>query len=147
MQQMWIKCQANNRMQFMRKIIMCSLWMISTRYDVIFTRVKWPEKKNKSIIALVLTRSIAFLLLKFIHLMSSFISKYSFNPGAKFLILFINPNVHGTASVQGELAFKLFRLMYDRYNAANVMLLYAIDDTQYNIYVTNPYRNSTHCGK
>lgn len=79
--------------------------------------------------------------------MRSYISQASFNPGAKFLILFINPNVHPTEDVQKELAFTLFRLMYDRYNAANVMLLYANKAFQYNIYVTNPYRNTTHCGK
>lgn len=37
--------------------------------------------------------------------------------------------------------------MYDGYNAANVVLLYATDAKQYNIYVTNPYRNKTKCGK
>lgn len=79
--------------------------------------------------------------------MRSYISQASFNPGAKFLILFINPNVHTTNATQRELAYKLFRLMYDRYNAANVVFLYATDATQYNIYVTNPYRNKTKCGK
>lgn len=79
--------------------------------------------------------------------MRSYITQHSFNPGAKFLILFINPNVHPTDKVQKELAYKLFRLMYDGFNAANVMFLYAVDATQYNIYVTSPYRNKTHCGK
>lgn len=79
--------------------------------------------------------------------MRSYISQASFNPGAKFLILFTNPNVNPTNATQRELAYKLFRLMYDGYNAANVMLLYATDAKQYNIYVTNPYRNKTKCGK
>lgn len=95
----------------------------------------------------ILTRTVAFHSLQFNRLMRSYISQYSFNPGAKFLILFINPNVHPTDDVQKELAYKLFRLMYDGFNAANVILLYAVDATQYNIYVTTPYRNRTHCGK
>lgn len=88
-----------------------------------------------------------FFFSKFNQLMRSYISQASFNPGAKFLILFINPNVHTTNATQRELAYKLFRLMYDRYNAANVVFLYATDATQYNIYVTNPYQNKTKCGK
>lgn len=80
--------------------------------------------------------------------MRSYISKYTFNPGAKFLILFINPNVHPTSATEKDLAYKLFQLMYDRYNAANVIFLYAnIDANQYNIYITKPFRNTTHCGK
>lgn len=79
--------------------------------------------------------------------MQSYISKDAFNPGAKFLILFANPNIHGTNAIQKELATKLFSLMYNRYNAANVIFLYANDASSYNIYVTNPFRNKTECGK
>lgn len=78
--------------------------------------------------------------------MRTYIAQASFNPGAKFLILFINPNVNPTNATQKELALNLFRLMYDRYNAANVVFLHASDATAYNIYVTNPYQNRTQCG-
>lgn len=62
------------------------------------------------------------------------------------MILFINPNVHVTRALESDLAFKLFRLMYDRYNAANVVFICASNSNAYNIYVTNPYHNETHCG-
>lgn len=78
--------------------------------------------------------------------MRSHIIRSGFNPGAKFIILFINPNVHSTIATQNTLAFQLFQLMYDRYNAANVVFLYAFDYNVYSVYVTNPYQNKTHCG-
>lgn len=80
--------------------------------------------------------------------MRTHIIRHSFNPGAKFIILFINPNVYATQKLmQTNQAHELFRLMYDRYNAANVLFLYTLNGNDYNIYVTNPYQNKTHCGK
>lgn len=80
-------------------------------------------------------------------MMRLYIAQSAFNPGAKFLILFINPNVQPTKETQEKLAYQLFQLMYDRYNAANVLFLYATNAVQYNIYVTNPYQNENQCGK
>lgn len=71
---------------------------------------------------------------------------FSFNPGAKFLILFHDDKHHLTKTEKSDLAFKIFELMYNRYNAANVIFLYAIHIDTYNIYVTNPYRNPKECG-
>lgn len=85
--------------------------------------------------------------MQFNQLMRFYVSRNGFNPGAKFVIVFNNPNVHATNATQLHLAHKLFHLMYDGYNAANVVFLYAADADQYNIYVTNPYKNKTHCGK
>lgn len=79
--------------------------------------------------------------------MRTHIIRHSFNPGAKFIILFINPNVFASNAMQTNYAYELFRLMYDRYNAANVIFLYTWNGNDYNIYVTNPYQNETHCGK
>lgn len=76
--------------------------------------------------------------------MRTHILRHSFNPGAKFIILFINPNVYSTNIVNR--AYEIFRLMYDRYNAANVVFLYTRNGNDYSIYVTNPYQNKTHCG-
>lgn len=79
--------------------------------------------------------------------MRQYISRASFNPGAKFLILFINSFASSSTFAQKELAFRLFKLMYDRYNAANVVFLYAVDVEVYNVYVTNPYTNPDECGR
>lgn len=79
--------------------------------------------------------------------MRTHIIRHSFNPGAKFIILFINPNVYATNTMQTNHAYEIFRLMYDRYNAANVVFLYTRNGNDYNIYVTNPYQNKTNCGK
>lgn len=79
--------------------------------------------------------------------MRSYVTQGSFNPGAKFLILFINPNDHSTIENQRQFASELFHLMYDGYNAANVMFLYATSGDIYNIFVTLPYQNRTECGK
>lgn len=88
----------------------------------------------------------SFCIVKFNQMMRSYILPNAFNPGAKFVILFINPNVRSTNTWQNVFAHKLFRLMYDRYNAANVMLICATSGSEYNIYVTNPYQNKTQCG-
>lgn len=47
---------------------------------------------------------------------------------------------------QTEFAFQVFSLMYNRYNAANVIFLYAFDVEKYSVFVTNPYRNVDECG-
>lgn len=79
-------------------------------------------------------------------MMRQYISRASFNPGAKFIILYINPNVLTTIAAQHDRAYRLFRLMYDRFNAANVVFLHAIDTDVYKIFVTDPYENSDDCG-
>lgn len=88
--------------------------------------------------------------LKYILQLDQFIRQYirkiSYNPGGKFLILFINPNILSTNATQRTIARRLFEIMYDGHNAANVIFLYAIDAYEYNIYVTNPYRNLNECG-
>lgn len=78
--------------------------------------------------------------------MRQYVSRAAFNPGAKFIILYINTNILPTTKTENELAFQLFQLMYNRHNAANVIFLYAVDTNAYNIYVTNPYMNTNECG-
>lgn len=80
--------------------------------------------------------------------MLQFVSRAaSFNPGAKFIILFNNPmERRKNREHHLEIAFQVFSLMYDRYNAANVIFLYATDVEKYSVYVTNPYRNADECG-
>lgn len=79
--------------------------------------------------------------------MHSYVSLSSFNPGAKFIILFINPDVRFSNAEQLILARQMFSLMYDRYNAANVVFLMATDADSYKIFVTNPYMNQNmECG-
>lgn len=70
----------------------------------------------------------------------------SFNPGAKFIILYNNPADSLKTPKKDEFAYKIFSLLYDRFNAANVIFLYAIDVSKYIVYVTNPYRNTEACG-
>lgn len=71
----------------------------------------------------------------------------SFNPGAKFIILYNNPlERHTNPERQSEFAYQVFGLMYKRYNAANVIFLYATDVEKYAVYVTSPYRNENECG-
>lgn len=79
--------------------------------------------------------------------MQTHIISHSFNPGGKFIILFVNPNVFVTNVTQSNQAYEIFRLMYDRYNAANVVFLHTNNGNDYSIYVTNPYQNKTNCGK
>lgn len=82
--------------------------------------------------------------------MRTHIIRHSFNPGAKFIILFHAQSISaliGSQAMQMNRAHEFFRLMYDRYNAANVVFLYARNGNDYDIYVTNPYQNKTHCGK
>lgn len=91
-----------------------------------------------------------FFISKFNNMMRTHIIRHSFNPGAKFIILFTDSNIfarNATRAMEMNMAHELFRLMYDRYNAANVVLLYTWNGDKYNVYVTNPYQNKTHCGK
>lgn len=70
----------------------------------------------------------------------------SFNPGGKFIILYVNVSKEGKNVDATQFAYNLFQLMYDRLNAARVVLLYAVDSYTYNLYGTNPYRNTKNCG-
>lgn len=85
---------------------------------------------------------------QFKRVMLQYVSRAaSFNPGAKFIILFNSPiERRKSAEHQAEFAFQLFSLMYKRYNVANVIFLYATDVEKYSVYVTNPYRNANECG-
>lgn len=90
----------------------------------------------------------SFFVCQFKRVMLQYVSRAaSFNPGAKFIILFNNP-LEQKRNRQHEMdfAFQVFKLMYVRYNAANVILLYATDVEKYSVYVTNPYRNANECG-
>lgn len=95
-------------------------------------------------------RKLSFLssLCQFKRLMLQYVSRAaSFNPGAKFIILYNNPmDRHQERTHSAEFAFQVFKLMYNRYNAANVIFLYASDVEKYSVYVTNPYRNTEACG-
>lgn len=88
-----------------------------------------------------------FLFKQLSALMKGYISRaYSFNPGAKFLILLHDFNHGNDDGEKNETAFKVFSLMYNRYNAANVIFLYAVDVNRYNVYITNPYQDPHECG-
>lgn len=79
--------------------------------------------------------------------MRNFIARAaSFNPGAKYLILYNNPDEPKRKRLGADIAFQIFTLMYKRFNAANVIILYAIDEQLYNIYFTDPFRNKEDCG-
>lgn len=78
--------------------------------------------------------------------MRNYVTRTSFNPGAKFIILYNNPNIFSTKESRQKLAFRMFKLMYDRYNAANVVFMHVIDAYDYGIYVTEPYDNTKECG-
>lgn len=71
----------------------------------------------------------------------------SFNPGAKYLILYNRPKeADSTSEHTREMAFRMFTMMYKIFNAANVVILYAINDRNYNVFITDPYQNSKDCG-
>lgn len=78
--------------------------------------------------------------------MRNYVTRITFNPGAKFIILYNNPNIRSTNESRQKLAFRMFKLMYDRYNAANVIFMHVIDAYDYAIYVTEPYENTMECG-
>lgn len=79
--------------------------------------------------------------------MRNYVTRNSFNPGAKFIILCNNPNMFSSKESRQKLAFRMFKLMYDRYNAANVIFMHVIDAYDYGIYVTEPYDNTKECGR
>lgn len=80
--------------------------------------------------------------------MRHFVSRAaSFNPGAKYIILYNNPMEQRRNETRRiAYAFRMFQLMYNKYNAANLIFMYATDAEKYAIYVTNPYRNANECG-
>ncbi|XP_037024283.1 uncharacterized protein LOC119066111 [Bradysia coprophila] len=71
----------------------------------------------------------------------------SWNPGARFLVLFNNPDVRIDANGYSgvDIASKFFDLLYNRFNVARAVILYASGIKTYNIYVTNPYKNEGDC--
>lgn len=73
----------------------------------------------------------------------------AFNPGARFVILFHNLQLEANGTIKSRENFteELFTSMYTPLNAARVILLYATDYYTYNLYVSRPYRSTTHCGK
>lgn len=79
--------------------------------------------------------------------MFEYLLRASFNPGGRFVILYANLSKDAKRENPTTFAFNLFHLMYDRLNAARVVLLYAVDGNTYNLYGTNPYRNKVNCGK
>lgn len=79
--------------------------------------------------------------------MRKFVSRAQFNPGAKFIILFIAPKFELNVKAQKTFAYDLFELMYVGYNAANVIFLYATKADEFSVYVTNPYQNDEECGE
>lgn len=78
--------------------------------------------------------------------MRNYVTRNSFNPGAKYIILYNNPNIFSTKESRQKLAYRMFKLSYDRYNAANVIFMHVIDAYEYDIYVTEPYENTKECG-
>lgn len=73
----------------------------------------------------------------------------SWNPGARFLLLFNNPDLRmDAADYNGtDIVSKIFDLMYHRFNAARVVILYATGIKTYNVYITNPYKDQKDCRK
>lgn len=71
----------------------------------------------------------------------------AYNPSGRFLILFANPDFRQNNTNPESLAEDFFHLMFDRHHAAQVVFCYATGIHTYNIYITNPYRNTRNCGK
>lgn len=82
--------------------------------------------------------------------MKNIVSKSSsWNPGARFLLLFNNPDLRvDAAGYSGvDIASEIFELMYYKFNVARVVILYATGVKTYNVYVTNPYKDEKDCRK
>jgi hypothetical protein len=80
--------------------------------------------------------------------MKNYVSRaLSFNPGGKFLILYNQPSEMRSLKFGHDLTFRIFTMMYKSFNVANVVILYAISDKTYNVYVTDPYKNDRQCGR
>lgn len=80
--------------------------------------------------------------------MKNYVSRaLSFNPGGKFLILYNQPTEMRSSKFGHDLTFRIFTMMYKQFNAANVIILYAINEQTYNVYVTDPYKSSRECGR
>lgn len=70
----------------------------------------------------------------------------SWNPGARFLILFNNPDLRQMGCKGTDIASNIFEIMY-KFNAARVVILYATGVKTYDVYVTNPYKDEKDCSK
>lgn len=73
----------------------------------------------------------------------------SWNPGARLLLLFNNPDVRVDANGYNgiEIASKIFDLLYNRFNVVRAVILYASGIKTYNVYATNPYKNEKDCSE
>lgn len=69
----------------------------------------------------------------------------SWNPGAKFLLLFNNPDLRYDDVNGTNTASKIFELMYHEFNVPRVVILYATGIKTYNVFNTNPYRDENDC--
>lgn len=71
------------------------------------------------------------------------------NQGARILLLFNNPELRvDAAGYTGvDVATKIFELMYNQFNVARVVILYASGTKTYNVYITNPYKDEKDCRK
>lgn len=71
----------------------------------------------------------------------------SWNPGARFLLLFNNPDLRIDANGYSgiDIASKFFNLLYNRFNVVRAVVLYASGVKTYNVYVTDPFKNDQDC--
>lgn len=69
----------------------------------------------------------------------------SFNPAAKFIVMFAQPSIALTDRY--EIANKIFHMMYNRYRVIHVIVCISAGYLKYDVYATNPYRNPENCGK
>lgn len=85
---------------------------------------------------------------QFKNSMQFLVSRMSaYNAAAKFLILFNNPDYQHNATNNDESLAELFlRLMYDKFDAANVVFCCANGILTYNVFISDPYANSENCG-
>lgn len=68
----------------------------------------------------------------------------SYNPAGKFLLLFVNPDVNRKSGP--AIALQFFKLMLEKFSAANVIFCFGHGVSKYDIYTTDPYNNPEECG-
>lgn len=82
-----------------------------------------------------------------VHMKTIVAKSSSWNPGARFLLLFNNPHLRQIGCNGTEIASKFFEILYKKYNVARVVILYATGVKTYDVYVTNPYKDENDCRK
>lgn len=73
----------------------------------------------------------------------------SWNPGARFILLFNNPDLRVDADGFSGISItsKFFELLYNRFNVGRVLILYASGIKSYKVYITKPYKSEKDCSE